>query len=509
MADDSKSPLATLFTGGGVLLAGLVVKQGVSFLAKVVIARGLGRIDYGAVSIGIAILTTTSLVTILGLHVGVSRYLPRFDSEKRRRGVLLSAFQMGLPLPVAVGLGVAAFAPTIATVAFDDPTIAPVIRVFGLAIPFAATVRLAIGGIRGVKRSLPKVYVDHVTLPVARFGFAAVALALGFAAVGIAWAYLLAYAVTAAVSIYFLARHTNVLSRTRATSMHRPLLVFSLPLVVTSATNLVLSDIDIFILGYFWNAASVGVYNVVYPMAQIISTPINAFTYLFLPIIAGLHADSEREQMDHVYSVGTKWLFMLTFPAFVLLLTFPEVAISVTFGAEYVDGAAALSILAIGFTIHTVAGFNSSALTAIGRTELVVYDNVFAAVLNVALNFLLIPEFSFIGAAVATTISYVALNFLYSYHLYRETGIHPYSRTIGRLATGGVALGSGFLLVTRSYELTVPAVAGAVLLFVIVYGAIVLRLGGIGEEEQRILTQLEGDFDVDLEPIRHIVRRFK
>jgi len=508
MADDSQSPLTALLAGGGVLLAGLVVKQGISFLAKVIIARGLGRIDYGAVSLGIAIMTTASLVTILGLHVGVSRYLPRFETEKRRRGVLVSAFQMGLPLSVAVGLAVAAFAPTIATLAFDNPAIAPVIRVFGLAIPFAATVRLAIGGIRGVKRSLPKVYVDHITLPVARFGFAAVALALGFAAVGIAWSYLLAYAVTAAVSLYFLARHTSVLSRTPAASMHRPLLVFSLPLVVTSATNLVLSDIDIFILGYFWNTASVGVYKVVYPMAQIISTPINAFTYLFLPIIAGLHADGKQDRMDHVYSVGTKWLFMLTFPAFVVLIAFPEVAISVTFGAEYVDGAAALSILAIGFTIHTVAGFNSSALTAIGRTKLVMYDNVVAAALNMVLNLLLIPQFSFIGAAVATTISYVVLNVLYSYHLYRETGIHPFSRTIGRLSTGGAVLGGGFLAVTGGYEMTVPAVAAAVLLFGFVYGVVLLRLGGIGEEEQHIVAQIEREFSVDLGPLRRIIRQF-
>jgi len=505
MVDNAKSPLTKLFAGGGVLLAGLVVKQGISFLAKVIIARGLGSIDYGAVSIGIAIMTTASLVTVLGLHLGVSRHLPQFETEERRRGVLISAFQLAVPLSVAVGLVVAVFARTIATVGFNDPAIAPVIRVFGIAIPFAATVRLVIGGLRGAERSLPKVYIDHVTLPVARFGFAAVALVLGFAAIGIAWAYLLAYVATAAVSLYFLARHTSLLSRTPAASMHRSLLVFSLPLVVTSATNLVLSDIDIFILGYFWNAASVGVYNVIYPMAQIISTPINAFTYLFLPIIAGLHADGEQARMNNVYSVGTKWLFVLTFPAFVVLLAFPDMVIRIAFGAEYVDGATALSILALGFTIHTVMGFNSSALTAIGRTKLVMYDNMAAAALNVVLNLSLIPRFSFVGAAVATTISYVALNLLYSYHLYRETGIHPCNRTIARLGTGGSVLGAVFLGITGRYEMTVPTIAAAVLLFAVVYGLVLIRLGGIGEEEQNIVVRFEEEFDIDLGMFRRIV----
>lgn len=505
MEEDTSSEFITLFTGGGILFAGLILKQIISFLAKVVIARGLGQIDYGAVSIGITILTTFSLITLLGLHSGIGRFLPRYEDENRRRGVLVSAFQISLPISIISGLSVAFFSDTIATVIFRDPGIAPVIQVFGIAIPLATVMRLSMGGIQGMKLSLPKVYVRYLTLPLGQFLFAAIALLLGFRAIGIAWAYFFAYLLASGLALYFLVRHSNLLASVRSERMHLPLLTFSLPLIISSAMSLILSDIDIFILGYYWESAQVGIYNVAYPLGQVITLPITAFGFLFLPVISDLHSQDKHRQMNRIYSVGTKWLFIITFPMFMIMAVFSKKMINIAFGAEYTAGAVALSILALGFTIHTVAGFNSNALTAVGHTRLIMYDNVAAAMVNLGLNFLLIPQYSFVGAAIATTISYVFLNILYSYHLFRKTGIHPFSRGLLRVAAVSSLLGGLLVLTSITFN---PNLIWFILLlasFAITYLGILLRFGIEEEEEFLMISRIEQRLGIDLTTVKKVI----
>ena len=63
-----------LFKGGGILLVGLVVQLGLSFLGKLIVARGLSVGDYGGVALGMAVASISSTIIVLGLNEGIARY---------------------------------------------------------------------------------------------------------------------------------------------------------------------------------------------------------------------------------------------------------------------------------------------------------------------------------------------------------------------------------------------------------------------------------------------------
>lgn len=149
MGDESASFVRTLFAGGAVVFLGKLLGLGMSFVSVVVIGRLLGPAGYGVIALGTGVITTTSTLVLLGLHNGVGRYLPRYDEESRRRGVLLSAFQLVVPTAVIAGVGVAVFAEPIAIRLFDAPSLTPVLPLFGLAIPGAAIAKLSVAGCRG------------------------------------------------------------------------------------------------------------------------------------------------------------------------------------------------------------------------------------------------------------------------------------------------------------------------------------------------------------------------
>lgn len=508
MSDSSEHKLWSLFTSGGILFVGLVFQLGLGFLARMLIARFLGKVDYGAVALGYTLLLSVSIIVLAGLDTGIGRYLPRFDEPEKRRGVLVSAFQIVVPLSIVAGVVVTALADPIATHLFNDPQLTPIIRVFGLTVPLTSFVRLTVGSIQGMQSSLPRVYIQNITLPLARFGLIAVALLLGFRAVGMAWAYAGAYVIATGLCLYYLVRHTPLLDDVRPASMHTELLTFSAPIMVTATMVMIFQNIDTFMLGALSTTGDVGIYNVVYPIATLHTVTLTAFGFLFMPVISEFHSNDNYDEMSDMYELVSKWIFFATLPLFLVVASFPEVVIRYTFGPEYVSGALALILLAVGFFIHSVSGLSGKTLTSIGRTRTIMYDNVLVATVNIGLNFLLIERYSFVGAALATTAGYVVMDGLYLLQLYRSTGMHPLRREL--LGPGIAAIGLWGLLyvgVQSVVDISLITLFGTGVVFIIAYPLLILRFGGVERQDIQLLNTLEDRVGINLEGIRAIAKR--
>lgn len=497
--EDATSTFGTLFRGGSVIFLGLVLELGLTFVSKILVARFLGSVDYGMVATGFALLNIASWVTLIGLHAGVARYLPRYDSADHKRAVFASALQIVLVTSVSASVALFVVSPWLATTVFGNAELTPVLQIFSVSIPFASFVKLTNSSIRGLKLSLPKVYLDNVTLPVARFALVAVALWFGLRSVAIAVAYAASFAITALVGFYYLRTRTRLFSWYGERSMHRELLAFSSPLIITAMFSMLLVNLDTFLVGYYWSMSEVGVYNVVYPLANLMTVFLSSFGFVFLPFISTLHQEDHDERLATVYRTVTKWITFVTLPILLVFLLFPDLIIKTAFGAQYADGAFALSVLAVGFFVHSILGLGWETLTAIGKTKTVMIVNVVAATANVVINVALIPEFSIYGAAAATTASYLLLNALYLWRLYVDVGIHPFAQDwLLPTAVFSGLVGLTYLLVVNALgmaKMTLLALAPA--LFVLYVGVIV-HFGGIQREERLLLEKVEERTGVEL-----------
>lgn len=506
---DEAERFGALFTGGTLIFVGFVVQLGINFVAKLVIARTLGRFEYGAVSLGVTVMITAGVLVLVGTDTGIGRFLPRHDSTARRRGILVSAISVVVPLASAVGVGIALLAGPVSARLFGAPEIEPVLRVFGLAVPFVAFFRLTIGSIRGMQEVVPRVVLQNVLLPVVRFSLLVTVLVLGFGSTGIAWAYAVAYGVVAGGSFVYLVRRTPLFADVVPQYAHRELLSFSAPLMVTATMNMILSNVDIFILGIFTTTGEVGVYNVAYPLASFLTVLLGSFGFLFMPTISELHAGGDVDAMRRTYLVVAKWIFLLTLPTFLVFVTYPGVIIGLTFGAEYTPGAASLAVLAVGFFVQAAAGPCGKTLTAIGRTRTIMYDNASVAMVNLVLNLILVPRFSLFGAAIATMVGYVLMNVLYLVQLYRIVEIHPFRR---ETFVPGVLTAVIWVAITRllqaTYGATAAGLLGAVIVFAVIYPIVVVRFGGIEREELDLLERADERIGVSLTSVRRVVKRF-
>lgn len=505
MSDDSDSFIELLLSSGVFVFLGWIIDRGVRFGGRLFIARGFGKADYGAVSLGATILAMGSTFALLGLHVGVSRYLPRNDSAAFKRGVILSAAQIILPAGLIIGGLVVLFAEPIAVMLLDGQEQANLLRVFGFGIPFATTVKFSINIVRGQKHSDAKVVIENIAIPLVQFIGIAVAYAGALNRIGVASAYTVSYVIATLLAVYYVGKHTPLFEQTGATYIREELFFFSLPLLFTSVMFMLLTDIDTAMLGYFDTQSAIAEYNVAYPISFLLLVFLQSSSFLFIPILSELHSNDRRQRMGSIYQLLTKWVIFFTSPLFFLTIAYPTKVIKITFGEAYVTAATALLILSIGFFFRAAAGPNGATLTAIGRTRLHLYDTAVATIMNILLNLVLIPRYSYLGAAVATTTSYILLNVLYSYQVYVETGIVPVSRQTVRPIIGLVVVSAGAFAISG-----VPSTIWEYLALFGGYGlsviSVIVLFGGIGSEEILLVESAEDRLGIDLSILKRIVR---
>lgn len=424
MAVDRQNLSALLSSAGLVFLGGLLSSFS-KLIERAIIGRWLSPEAYGEVSISLVIVSFGVTLALVGFNQGIPRYVSRFDDERNVRGIWVTGLALPGALSVVIAVAVFFNVGLLTGSLLEQTESTRLVQLFALAIPFIVGLRVGIGAIRGLENTVYKTYVKDLLYPGLRIVLLVVLLSLGVGILAPGYAYLVAAGVGFVVVHLFVNRLFSIVGgfRTRA----REMIAFSAPLVISTIVSRLLTQTDTLMLGYFRSSYEVGLYSAAYPLAGAMIIVLSAFGYLYLPLASRLDAANDRGELKGVYRITCKWVYILTFPGFLVFLVFPSDVLSIVFTPEYRDAGIALSILAVGFFTSAAAGRNRETLSALGFTSSVLISNVIAFGLNVALNLFLIPRYGLIGASVASAVSYGALNLIVYLMLKRKCDITPFS----------------------------------------------------------------------------------
>lgn len=494
---------------GLLVFVGMFLELGISFLAKLIIARQLTTFSYGEVAIGLTVLTVLGIVTRLGLQVGVARIGPRYEGAARR-GVYISALSLQIAVSFVVLVLLYVGSSSIATL-LGNPGLDSVLRIIAFGVPAPPLMRLSIGILRAEDRTGPKVIVQNIVKPISRIALVAFVLLVAPEPWIIALAYVSSNWIAAVLASWFAIRETTILDYSSGWDRkYSELLVFSVPLMLSTSMEFIIGYTDNFMIQYFVGSAAVGTYDISFTIGQTLTVALGAFSYLFLPRASSLHADGEWDQISHLYQLVTKWIIFMTLPVFLVIVLFSELVIRLTFGAEYIQGAPVLVLIALTYFFRAAMGPNKELLSAIGHTTYIMVTNGIMAATNILLNIFLIPAFGIVGAATASFVSFSALNLLYNYKLWREYGLSPISRS-SVLPTGVFTVGvvGAMAVVDRSFaiESRLSVFAVALCLGALGYVLCILSLGGIESDDIMLLNSAEDRFGIDLESVKRVARR--
>lgn len=252
-----------------------------------------------------------------------------------------------------------------------------------------------------------------------------------------------------------------------------------------------------------------GIYNAALPTAQVINAIPVAFAGIFLPVISELYAKNRIEDLRETYNTVTKWMLSLVFPAVLLGVLFSDQIIKILFGAEYVAGAIALSILVFGFMINAAVGPAGAILQTYEKTKTVMIIGYISAVMNFVLNFLLIPIYGVNGAAIATVFSFCLLYILTFWVAYRVSKIQPFRLGYLKIIFASlIAVFLVYLLTKYVIGVSLFTLIAMLFVFLLFYFFLLLLMKGFEEEDLMIMRMIDERLGMKSDWARRIIKRF-
>jgi O-antigen/teichoic acid export membrane protein len=246
---------------------------------------------------------------------------------------------------------------------------------------------------------------------------------------------------------------------------------------------IILGYADTMILTYFTDLKNVALYNVAVPIVSLLWYFSRSATMVIYPMSSELWAKKHKDFSKGVEMLQ-KYSFVIIIPFALVMFSFPDIIIRLLFGESYVPAQYALQILAVGAIAYTVMNINNNVLMAIGQVKQNTYYLLIGAFFNLVLNFILIPLYGIIGAAIATSLSYVVVLILTSLRINKSVKTRlPWFGLVKSLISGLIFV-SVIMWLKKILELNVWVETGiCISISLIIYITLIflLRIVSIGE----------------------------
>jgi O-antigen/teichoic acid export membrane protein len=198
------------------------------------------------------------------------------------------------------------------------------------------------------------------------------------------------------------------------------------PLALGAALDTVYFRIDIVMLSIMATASAAGIYSIGYKFSDLMgAVPIAVCTPALTLMVAAWPHDRPafRRTFRHTYVL----LLVGAVGACAGFLVFAEPMIRTLYEKpEYVEGADAARLLVIGQGLHFFTLLAFTTLVAVKRNRLYPIAMLLGVVVNVGLNIVLIPEYSYLGSGWATVITEVLVLLALGTGVARIPGLRPF-----------------------------------------------------------------------------------
>ncbi len=487
--------LKSIAKGASFAFAGIIISKLLGYIYRLLVAR-LGPADYGLLSISLAIFNFTGIIVALGLTQGIQRYVPYYLERKEEgkvRGIVFFSMKTTFILGLTAGLILFLLSPWISKFVFHDERLEVLIKVIAFIIPLDVLRNIFLNLCKAYKYIIPEVYARNVGENLSKILLTVVFLFIGLGIVGAVGAYALAIFVSLLISYYYVKKVFSFKSAVRPVYEKKLWFNYSIPLVINHFLLLIMLWTDTLMLGFFRTSSEVGIYNAASPTAQLIYIFPAAILSLFLPVLSSLYSKNDTKSFNSCYSSVTKWIFLINLYFLIFLSLFSEQAITALFGEQYASGALVLAILVLGYFFYHLSLTSNNILMIIDRTRLVFLISLVGAVINLILNYALIPAYGFLGAGIATSISVFVMGMANFLLVWRIINYSPFKISYIKAILCGAVIGlvmNYFKDVLNNYILMIVF---AVLWF-LVYSLMLLTVKVFDDEDIKILRYIEKGF---------------
>ena len=457
------------------------------------LARWAGMELLGIYSISNAVTRISEVIGKLGLDQGVLRTVSKEQEQSHKQSVIRSALKMGLIFAMVLMLGQIIIAGWLATYIFHQTSVlSMVLIIHALSLPFCILIHISAFSTQAYKLLKHKIFVNEIQNPLILF----LAMVVFYFSFSTESAIMLPVVISSVFGLFTISISLKKVSGVSIFSIlngkfNRNLFNYSIPIMFMSILGTLLHWTDVFMLGYFTDTSTVGLYHPAARTAGIIRMIIISFTGIYGPIIVEMYARKSQIEMEHIFKLITRWVTTFSLPFAILILIYPK-KVMLIFGSDFIIGYPILMILVIAAFIQAVFGIGGTTLNMTGFPKINLINTLFAFGLNIGLNIILIPNMGGVGAALATlsTLGFIAI--IRGLQNWKILHLTPWSKKMLKPIIAGIfTIFTGYYLkpFIMSFHTVITLLYAGIIIFVVFFT--ILWMCGFDEDDKGLLAGIK------------------
>jgi len=381
-----------------VVISGNLLTAGLGFLSMIMVARALGKYNFGLFSVATAVMTMVVGLADLGIGTGLVRFASSYLEKEPRKAHLI--FKVAFNLEILISLFVLILGLTIARpLAGLISTEKEMVTLLRLAFLGAAAMSMGsyITAVLQAWQSFVKLSLYSIVSNVVKLGLVLLLVALGYLHI---FNTMVVYALVPVFGlvlgmILIPKQFLRQKSLREGRDVFFRLFHFSKWIMLSCLANSVVTRIDVLILSRYKGAEAVGIYSAGYQLSMIFPLLIGSLVTVLLPQV------SKLSYKDEFVFFIKKSLFISTLILIALLpvFIFSKSLIRFFWGVQFMESAGIFNILFLTFMVNLIFNPISTVLYALDKPRIITYTNLLQLVISITGNLILIPLLGIYGAA--------------------------------------------------------------------------------------------------------------
>lgn len=426
-----------LLSGAFASLIFRVSGLGCAYLFALLATKITGIEQYGIFSLSLAVLQISGIIGRLGFDSSIVKFVAK-HSISQKPYLVRESYYKGLKFVIAGGfiasLSIFIFSELISQLVFNKSYLTPYFRIISIAVLPSALVFYNAGALRGLKK------IKYYSLLVNLAPYFISCLFLFFSTKDVIQnpfileiIFTSSYILTLVLSFFLWFKHSKISSLQKSDELQNKVLIsISTPMLFSSTLVLLNGWTDTLLLGVLSTMENVGVFNIVLKLSAVTSVVLFAVNSISAPKFAQLFSKDSKIELQQYVTQSTKLVALFTVPVVLVLLIFYQHILG-AFGPEFLVGKYALAILCVGQLFNAFSGSGGQLLIMTGFEKINQNIIIITTLLNVTLNFTLIPLYGVNGAAIASMSSLIIRNMLYIFFVNKKLNIDSFYNPLPRL----------------------------------------------------------------------------
>ena len=473
------SQIRTIFKNFSWLMASQILTSICAFIWTILIARYLGVSDYGIMNFAISFTGIAGITMDLGISTHIIRHIATdFDSSPK---------YLGNAIPLKSIFSIITF--IIALLALilmkSDLLTIQITLLFTVERIFISITGLFNGSLQAIEEGKYQA-IGNILLNTLLLIFILISITCNFGLYGITTSYVLANFCVVISQYLAVKKRLSKPKFELDIEFCKKITLASLPFALTSLFSLIISSIDMVMITNMVSSYANGIYSAAYKLTSVFVTLYGVYSAVTFPVMSRFFKN-EKNLLFVSFEKSVKYMMLIFIPLSFAVMVYSQDIVVLFYGTNFVEASSALSILMWTVSITIIDGICLNLLNASHKEKYVTLVLMTSAIFNTILNLIIIPKYSYNGAALTTITTDILGTCLFIYLVYKVGALQNKKLIFDlmKITIGSVVLYVSLIVLNLNMWVALPV-------GIIIYFVVIILIKTFDDDDKYIIKEILG-----------------